>query len=678
MTLLAIDTFSGMFPRTPSHLLPDNAAQWCLDCDLAHGDLRGLVDVQNMLVATSNVGSLYVTGGKYAWSTSPGVQFVEGPQPATSAARVYYMTAAAGSQTLWAFLKGDADIGLNQVPLVKAFKVGVPAPTKPPVVTTKDKTTWPLGATSLKVTYWYEHMGTKYQVSSPVTVTTVARSFTLSPAPPARTAAVPASGSTAATTGTPAESVLVVQVDGVDKAGTVVFSMVSDNSSYATTALEVPGGVNATISADGVVKLLFRTYESRGYLLTHVNDLGEESAPSDAVSVNIDAMHIVTVSATAPTNFAGYRALAKYRYYRTAVSTTGVAGFQFLADKTSPTAFDDTTETAALGEPPPGDYYGLPPVGGVCLSYAGTGMLAIGKGNTVYFSEPYLAHAWNPFNYVTLPYTVVNMQDSQAGLVVLTEGGPYLVTGVTPDAMSPYKLPVIQGCLGKLGVADLGDAVAFVSNDGVVITSGGDASLDLSQKFWTRDDWRPSWASYDLRLAYHDGCIYGSYPSTASNSGKPVYGFALRLDDAAGTLTYTNYKMDAVAYAPDQDGMFFSSGKQIYKMSSATNWTRVKEFKWHSKVFVLPKPENFGVMQIVLEADRSGAPPKVTVEVFAEKGPTLAMDKVHTQAFEGIGYHTARLPPGFLARHWSFQIIGSAGIVKQFHVATTGVELGNR
>lgn len=81
-------------------------------------------------------------------------------------------------------------------------------------------------------------------------------------------------------------------------------------------------------------------------------------------------------------------------------------------------------------------------------------------------------------------------------------------------------------------------------------------------------------------------------------------------------------------------------------------------------------------MQIVLEADRSGVPPKVTVEVFAEKGPTLAMDKVHTQAFEGIGYHTARLPPGFLARHWSFQIIGSAGIVKQFHVATTGVELG--
>lgn len=677
MTLLAIDTFSGMVPKLPAHLLPDGAAQWCKDCDLAHGDLRGLVGAkQTLTLPEGSIGSLYVHGAyyapKYVYSSSPGVQWIEGPQPADKMPRVYYLSTS--SKELMVFLKSEmGPITALQGP---AKKAGVPAPPNPPTITLSDKTTWPLGATKLKVTYWYEHLGTKYQVSAPVYQGPVARSFTITVADKTTT-----EGSA-----TPTEALPVVQVDGVTDKGTVVFSMISDNSAYAVTALEVPGGVNASMTVSGTtgtVTMQFRTSETRAYLFTNVNDLGEESAPSDAASVDLDALSKVSVTPTDPGTFTNYRPWAKYRFYRTAVSTTGVAAFQFLKDTASGSSFADDIETAALGEVLSSDYYSLPPIGGTCVSSAGNGMLAIGLGNTVYFSEPFFAHAWNPLNYCTLPFNIVNLVESPSGLVALTEGNPYLITGVTADAMTPYKLPASQGCLSKLGSVDMGGAVAFVSNDGVVVSSGGTASLDLSQQFWARDDWRPSWASADLRLAFHDGHLYGSYPSSTPTD---TLGFALRLDDAAGTLTYTRYRMDAVAYAPQVDGMFFSQGGAVYQMSATPDSTRMP-FIWHSKVFVLPKPENLGAMQVVLEADRSGVPPDVKITVYADFGlPTAA--KLKTDVWgnpcaavlevKGNGYHTLRLPAGFMARHWSFRIDGTAGIVKQLHVATAGVELGNR
>ena len=674
MTLLAIDNFGGMVPKFPAHLLPDGSAQYCINCDLAHGDLRGLVDSKLAYSHSAGIGSLYVQGlyaaPQYIVTGSIGVLFVEGPQPSDKSPRVYYLSPG-GEQVLRVFVKSEVTAPVSVVTGVKA---GVPAPTALPTVTLSDKTSWPLGATKLKVTWWYEYLGAKYQTTGPVDVTTVGRTFSIA-APAAKTAA----DESKKIAGTPTESVLVVQVDGVNATGTTVFSMTSENSAYATTALEVPGGVTATLDATGAGKLLFRTFESRAYLFTHVNNLGEESAPSEAVAVDIDAMHKVMIALTAPTTFANYRPLAKYRVYRTSTSSTGVAKFQFLTDRSSVAAFEDTWESAALGEVLPSDYYSLPSTGCTALSYAGSGMLAMARGNTVYFSEPFLAHAWNPLNYVTLPYNVVSMFDSPSGLVVLTEGNPFLISGVTPDAMSSYRLPAIQGCLSPQGSTDLGDAVAFVSHDGLTITSGSEANLDLSQKFWARDNWRTSWASSSLRLAYHDGHIFGSYPTGVSGATE---GFALRLDDAAGTLTHTNLFMDGVAYTPYMDAMFYTRGNQVYKVSAADNQARAK-FIWHSKIYVLPKPENFGVMQIALD----GASPSVQIEVFADRTLNTSggkpVDKaVCTVTANGVGYHTFRLPSGFMAKYWSFQFTdlspGRTSIVKQFQIATAGVELGNR
>lgn len=42
MAVLKLIQFTGEVPRLPGHLLPENAAQYALNCDFAHGELRGL------------------------------------------------------------------------------------------------------------------------------------------------------------------------------------------------------------------------------------------------------------------------------------------------------------------------------------------------------------------------------------------------------------------------------------------------------------------------------------------------------------------------------------------------------------------------------------------------------------------------------------------------------------
>ncbi len=93
-------------------------------------------------------------------------------------------------------------------------------------------------------------------------------------------------------------------------------------------------------------------------------------------------------------------------------------------------------------------------------------------------------------------------------------------------------------------------------------------------------------------------------------------------------------------------------------------------FVWHSKDFILKKPENFGVAQIVLGKPEVAT--NVKIEFFADG------EKVYEkQIAESGGYHTFRLPSGFMARRWSFKFTGT-GRITEFFVATAGVELGDR
>lgn len=69
MAVLKLLQFGGEIPMRPGHLLPENAAQYALNCDFAHGELRGIRDNATVDTITpynsESIISVYTEDGQY-------------------------------------------------------------------------------------------------------------------------------------------------------------------------------------------------------------------------------------------------------------------------------------------------------------------------------------------------------------------------------------------------------------------------------------------------------------------------------------------------------------------------------------------------------------------------------------------------------------------------------------
>jgi hypothetical protein len=121
-------TFAGAFPRTPPHLLPENAAAVATDCDFTRGTLTGIrarSQVSGLSLPTG-VKSIFVYEGTassmYAWTRD--VNAVRGPVVADAFSRFYWTD---GTN----FYVSRGDIGGNgaEPETTNRYKVGCPSPT---------------------------------------------------------------------------------------------------------------------------------------------------------------------------------------------------------------------------------------------------------------------------------------------------------------------------------------------------------------------------------------------------------------------------------------------------------------------------------------------------------------------------------------------------------------------
>ncbi|WP_338848762.1 hypothetical protein V8J88_07550 [Massilia sp. W12] len=118
------------------------------------------------------------------------------------------------------------------------------------------------------------------------------------------------------------------------------------------------------------------------------------------------------------------------------------------------------------------------------------------------------------------------------GALVTSTSRPYLISGITPDAMTEIALNLWQAGVSKCALADIGGQIVYASHDGIVALDGGQPSLTLSQRFFTRETWRARYgAGLDsMRFAVSDGCLL------AYSSRGAFTPFLLRLDEAQGAL----------------------------------------------------------------------------------------------------------------------------------------------
>ena len=297
-----------------------------------------------------------------------------------------------------------------------------------------------------------------------------------------------------------------------------------------------------------------------------------------------------------------------------------------------------------------------------------------------------------------------------SSLVVTTKGKPYMVSGSAPESMVSEKLELNLPCLNNRCVIDLGYSVAYPSHDGLVLASSNGARL-ATEPVFGRDEWLKL-NPYIMTAGQYDGRYLATY---RYSEGGVEYSGTIILD-------MTGSQPFVIRSAECPRAMFYDDASGILYMlidNSIYEWDAIgaaNELQtWKSKLFVLPKPGNFGAILIevdeaitaaqvaAIEAEAveilvqnaiffaqesicgevNGAcvnafavnsselqtPPSaelnVAVNVYADKRLVATVGKYNTMA---------RLPSGFLSAKWEIEVVSDAQIT-QVTMATTGAEL---
>lgn len=420
-------------------------------------------------------------------------------------------------------------------------------------------------------------------------------------------------------------------------------SMIVSGSTYpgASYNLGIPAPTSApTITGTAAVEA--SASETRTYVYTYVSTYGEEGPPSPASNLaTLDPTQPVYVDnlGSVPS---GVHAISLKRIYRSS-AVNGQAQLQFVVEvPVSQGSFTDTVTQAALGEVLPSTDWVAPPANLLGLKLMAN---SIGIGfveNTVYLSEPNLVHAW-PHQYPT-DYKIVGVGIFGQSAVILTEGYPYMMSGVDPQAMSMEKLGLMQSCVSMESIVDTDGGVIYASPDGLVLIGPGQMDI-LTKLMLSRKQWQ-SYNPSSIRAVVHDNKYIAFYTKTNGVRGVLVFDFS----GQGASMTTADINTDAAVTAmftdPRTDTLYLAKGTNIVRHNNGSALT----FTWRSKTYRMPFPINIAVGQIVADAY------PVTLKVYADGQLKTTKTVLDNNVF--------RLKSGFRAMDWEMELVGNSKITQ--------------
>lgn len=450
-------------------------------------------------------------------------------------------------------------------------------------------------------------------------------------------------------------------------------------------ALGVPAPVITafTVTATGGTDALA---ETRVYVAILVSAYGEEGAPSGAVleSGNADGTWTIDDLDTFSYDSTLYPNITHLRLYRTITSSTGVDYRQVIEwDIGSvPNSYVDNVAATVVASSPvlQSLAWTPPPVGLQGIVAMAGGFMAGFVGKTIYFSEPYFPHAWPEEYQQAVEDDIVALGTFGNTLVATTVGQPYGAVGTVPAAMSFMKFEAMLPCMSSRGLVSTAASVLYPSPDGLVSISEGGIGI-VSKNYVTKDEWESRFATSTMRAAVHGDRYFSFY----SNS----LGFIIGFDDAA--TAFTELQRDEGVIAVHNDRF---TGRTLYLTSAGKvmewdgNFGTAMTYTWRTKPFLVPKPLNFGAIQI--RGTFNDAPnvetPVVVADVFGYDlngitintvpinglvsgalvvdAPSSVVAKVYADdvlIWTGVFMSETprRLPSGFKAVQWEIEVSGS-------------------
>lgn len=319
--------------------------------------------------------------------------------------------------------------------------------------------------------------------------------------------------------------------------------------------------------------------------------------------------------------------------------------YQFVAEvQPYEQTFRDEINSASMGRVLESVDWDMPDASMTGLTQLPNGILAGFFGSTLAFCEAYYPHAWPVGYQLAFDDPIVGIAAVSGGLIVVTTGQPWLVTGSSPAAMASMKLDVNQPCSAKRSVVDMGGYALYASPDGLV-AAGGDGARVVTQEVFSREQWQAINPSsihayrYDGRyLAFSDGGCFAFSPQEG--------------------VDFFDVEASGGYYDVTRDTLYLIQGGNVAAWGRGDAMT----YRWRSRIHeVPPGGAGFSCAKVIAREY------PVTLRVIANDETVLEHEVTDAQMF--------RLPAGYtLSRDWEVEVEGSRE-VQSVQVAMTPGEL---
>lgn len=305
----------------------------------------------------------------------------------------------------------------------------------------------------------------------------------------------------------------------------------------------------------------------------------------------------------------------------------------------------DSQEYAA----PPSDLKGIRAMNGATL----VGFV----NNKLYFSEPNRYHAW-PIKYeITVEDDIVAVEPvSSLGVVVLTKGYPYLVSGTDPGSVSVQRIDALYPCVSEKSVVSMNYGVVYATHEGIALFSSTAGPRLISASVHSKDTWKQAFPN--------PANLVGTYFNDAYLLSDGVSTIAFFFDEqTGGDIVSFDEVFTATWYDSETNNLFFSKGStgQVYQWDNTAQPS--VNYEWKSKVIITPDFMNLGAARIV--ADWNGVD-SITFRMW--------VNKVLIFTTQVSGPAIFRLPTGYRSDTFEVSMTGKLRL-RALHVSDTPLNL---
>jgi hypothetical protein len=271
----------------------------------------------------------------------------------------------------------------------------------------------------------------------------------------------------------------------------------------------------------------------------------------------------------------------------TSATTSGnifVSGFVFVDDFDSRDLFDILAS----------DDYDAPPEDLQGLTAIQNNILCGFVGNTLYFSEPGLPHAWPAKYAVTLEHNIVGIAAISGSALVVTDSYPYIVSGSDPaNGMSTARIDANFPCLNKNSIVTMGYGIVYATHDGLAVYSPSSGAAIITKLLYNNDTWQSAIDPSTVIAEYYGDNYFASHSTGAFifEQDAKVGGFFVNAD-----YSFTASWYDAV------DGIvYYVSGVNgdVYEWDDLSQPPTTQE--WKSKVIITKDMINLGAARVVAD-----------------------------------------------------------------------------